>query len=434
MKKILSVMALVCSLILVAPIIFPQTAVEVEAASKTELGYMPEAIAVNETAKISLYNKKSKAKYTYTSNKKSVATVSSKGVVTGKAAGTAKITVNQKLNGKTTKVGVYTIKVKKAKISEYISEEGLWWFSAQPGYCKDDPVKITPDVCLEYINSKAKYSFYSNNSDLVISKTGKVTDVKKSGKAKLTVKETYKGKTRTVGSFPVELKDPTYTGEKDMTLYVGDAIYLNEYLEGVGRYWFTMSDEKRSEDEILQEAGGEESLGGDVLKMIIGEDGNWDSTLEAVAAGTRYCYITQYNYITKTYDKVFAEFVINVPDTSKMTEMQLPWEKADYSGSFDKAKNTLTFGYSSDPYEDENYYEFTVDFKPAHYSGKIEVISSDPSVVTGEISEWFEDSVVIWLEAKKVGKSTITIKAGDMEKSFEMNVYDYDEDDYDDEW
>ena len=54
MKKILSVMALVCSLILVAPIIFPQTAVEVEAASKTELGYMPEAIAVNETAKISL--------------------------------------------------------------------------------------------------------------------------------------------------------------------------------------------------------------------------------------------------------------------------------------------------------------------------------------------------------------------------------------------
>ena len=213
MKKILSVMALVCSLILVAPIIFPQTAVEVEAASKTELGYMPEAIAVNETAKISLYNKKSKAKYTYTSNKKSVATVSSKGVVTGKAAGTAKITVNQKLNGKTTKVGVYTIKVKKAKISEYISEEGLWWFSAQPGYCKDDPVKITPDVCLEYINSKAKYSFYSNNSDLVISKTGKVTDVKKSGKAKLTVKETYKGKTRTVGSFSVELKDPTYTGE-----------------------------------------------------------------------------------------------------------------------------------------------------------------------------------------------------------------------------
>lgn len=434
MKKILSVMALVCSLILVAPIIFPQTAVEVEAASKTELGYMPEAIAVNETAKISLYNKKSKAKYTYTSNKKSVATVSSKGVVTGKAAGTAKITVNQKLNGKTTKVGVYTIKVKNAKISEYIGEEGLWWFSAQPGIYKDEPSKIMPQDCLEYMNSKAKYSFYSNNSDLVISKTGKVTDVKKSGKAKLTVKETYKGKTRTVGSFPVELKDPTYTGEKDRTLYVGDMIYLNEYLEGVGRYWFTMSDEKRSEDEILQEAGGEESLGGDVLKMGTDEDGNWDSTLEAVSAGTRYCYVTQYNYITKTYDKVFAEFVINVPDTSKMTEMQLPWEKADYSGSFDKAKNTLTFGYSSDPYEDENYYEFTVDFKPAHYSGKIEVISSDPSVVTGEISELFEDSVVIWLEAKKVGKSTITIKAGDMEKSFEMNVYDYDEDDYDDEW
>lgn len=87
------------------------------AAKKASLKTKKVTVYVGKTATIKLKNKNKKNKYTYKSNKKSVATVNKKGVVSGKKAGTAKITVNEtykvKKKNKTRKVGTVTVKVKK---------------------------------------------------------------------------------------------------------------------------------------------------------------------------------------------------------------------------------------------------------------------------------------------------------------------------------
>ena len=207
MKKICSVMALVFALIFVAPIVFPQTAVEVNAAVKTGLVDKSDTIEVNEKTHVYLFNKDPKAKFTYTSNRKSVATVSKKGVVTGKAVGTAKITVKQKLKGKVTKVGVFTVKVKKAEVSEHqLTNLVLPW--EEEGYTGDFDIVnntmkvetwgmafVTFDIQPEDYRGKIKvlssdpevvcaqfYDRYSNMGKLSLEYEGKV------GKSTITIK------------------------------------------------------------------------------------------------------------------------------------------------------------------------------------------------------------------------------------------------------
>ena len=123
MKKVLLVMVLVFSFVLVEPMVMSQAAVTIEAAAKTKLQYKSDEIGVNGKTEISILNKKPKAKYIYSSNKKSVATVSLKGIITGKSVGTAKIIVKQKLGGKETQIGVFTVKVKKASLYSHIKKE-----------------------------------------------------------------------------------------------------------------------------------------------------------------------------------------------------------------------------------------------------------------------------------------------------------------------
>lgn len=429
MKKILSAIALALSLVLTAPVVLPQTAVVAEAATKTTIDYYESYIGINATTKIALYNKQAKATYSFSSSNKSVATVSSKGVVTGKKAGKAKITVKQKYKGKTTTVGTATITVKKAELYEGLQyAETDWWVSAQPGLItKDNPYVIEPESCLSYINPKAKYYIYSNTSDLVISKNGKVTEVKAPGKAYLTVKETYKGKTRTIGKFAIELKSPNYWGDDTLTLYTGSENITNigNYLEATGTYRFVWDDAPMTEDELLNLK--DEDLGNssdEVLELVMADDGNWYGDVLAKTAGTRYGAFIQYNYLTDTYDKVIGQFTINVVDTSKATGLSFPWEEYEYR-SFDKATNTMTVDLW------DSYETFYAYVSPERYSGGFEVTSSNPSVVSASYENYGYGEVYITLEYLSAGTSTITVKANGVEKSFNVNVIGDDEDEED---
>ena len=354
--KVIAVFAVALAMVLVVPVMAPQTAVVAEAATKTTVWLMEDVIGVNGTTKIYFENKKSKASYTFSSSKKSVATVSKKGVITGKQSGTAKITVNQKYKGKTTKVGTVKVIVKKAQIYKY---SGIW-IPAQPGFIKNNPSQEKARDYVEYLNPKAKYTFYSDNADLVISKDGKVTDVKNSGKANYIIKETYKGKTRTVGKVPVELKEPTYTGEDTIQLYIGDKFDLEgdqEYaeesdrpllLQAVGKYALSCSTKEMSDEEILNDVNSDNNSddSGDPVKTIKEKNGEGNGKLSAQSEGTEYCALVEWNYLENKYDKIFKRFQINVSDASKLTDLQFPWEREKTEAdddeevyTYDKKKN-----------------------------------------------------------------------------------------------
>lgn len=102
------------------------------------------------------------------------------------------------------------------------------------------------------MNKKAVYKVYSSNSSkLPITTKGAVKDVKGTGKVKLTFKETYKGKTRTVGSIQVELLSPSYTGDAKIEIGKNELFDVSKYLSAVGVYAISMYDEQMKNDELV---------------------------------------------------------------------------------------------------------------------------------------------------------------------------------------
>ena len=91
-------------------------------AKKAKLKTKKISVTVGKKKTIKIANKKKSCKYTFKSNKKKVAKVSKKGVVTGQKKGTAKITVKEvKKNGKSRKIGVVKVTVTKKKAASKVT-------------------------------------------------------------------------------------------------------------------------------------------------------------------------------------------------------------------------------------------------------------------------------------------------------------------------
>lgn len=170
-KKSKRLTALLLSLLMVISLL-PTTGLTVEAAAKPKLAKKSVSIVVGGKAKIKVKNAPKKAKITYKSAKKNIATVSKKGTVKGIKSGTTKITVSIKKNSKTTKL-IYKVTVKKPKLSKSK-------LSLVSGKTAKLSVKNRP--------KKAKYTWKSSNPRIVtVNKTGKVT-AKAKGTAIIRVK------------------------------------------------------------------------------------------------------------------------------------------------------------------------------------------------------------------------------------------------------
>lgn len=87
---------------------------EAQAAKKAKLSTKKLTVQVGKKKTIKIKNKAKKAKYTFKSKKASIAKVSKKGVVTGKKAGSTKITVTEKNGKKKRKLGTVKVTVKKS--------------------------------------------------------------------------------------------------------------------------------------------------------------------------------------------------------------------------------------------------------------------------------------------------------------------------------
>ena len=86
-------------------------------AKKAKLKTKKISVTVGKKKTIKIVKKKKSCKYTFKSNKKKVAKVSKKGVVTGQKKGTAKITVKEvKKNGKTRKLGTVKVTVDRKSV------------------------------------------------------------------------------------------------------------------------------------------------------------------------------------------------------------------------------------------------------------------------------------------------------------------------------
>lgn len=125
-------------------------------------------------------NKSSNKQVKYTSSNKSVATVTSKGVITGKKVGTAKITVASKKNSK--KKATVTVKVVKGKVTSVKLNQTSSTLTV------GDNIKLTATVKVSS-GGKKNVVWTSSDKNVATVKNGKVTAVA-SGNATITVKAT----------------------------------------------------------------------------------------------------------------------------------------------------------------------------------------------------------------------------------------------------
>ena len=397
------------AIMLVLPVF---SGLEVQAAAKPSLSETKKVIAIGtygyagETTpafserlgkySIQVQNSKKGASYTFTSSNKKVATVKASkttGYLTGIKAGTTTITVKQKLKGKTTTVGTCKVTVKNAtvKASAETSKEllsvgtGTWFYSDG-----------TEPICvIQNMNPKATYSFVSNSKDFRMSQKMESMPVwgddfyvyaqtytaKKAGTYTVTVKETYKKKTKTLGKIKVKVHDNGLR-EDNVTLPVGGDLNLQDLLKYYNGGWVVDC----AEEDILEP--GE-------------PDWNGNPTVHAIKPGTAKLKFSYKDYEKDTQGEQFGVCTVTVVEV-KVTDIQLE-------------KEIINVCEDDQGYDPLNYkYTLITDPEDFYYNGDVTFTSSDEKVVS--ISS--EGTCQI----EGAGTATVTITAGDVSKTVTVIV------------
>ncbi len=394
------------------------------ASAKTKISYNKGTISVNGEYSIYLTGKVKKASYQFASKNKKVATVSKKGVIKGVAAGKTKITVTQKLKKKKTKVGTFTITVKKAVINSDFSN-GID-VSTQPGVYSEYSYILYEDTYIDYANLKAKYKFYSSDkTKLTISTNGKIKDTNGSGKVKVIVKETYKGKTRTVGSISVNLVGPSFKGKEDIELAKNETYNIDDYVDNVARFYMIYTAEDKENDPNEEAAKNDKSNDDDVLRMVYNSDGGWEGVLKAVGEGKRYVKLYAYDYKQGKYITTpFSKFTVTVKEIKDAEKIATAFDldNSEYANNYSSETDTYTM--NTNNIDIIHIYQ-----TPFNYTGDIKVTSSDTTVVKVpefEKAEGYDSKKgyigSIFLVGLKEGSSTVTIEANGAKREFTVKV------------
>ncbi|OPJ56120.1 hypothetical protein [Clostridium oryzae] len=246
--------------------------------------------------KLSVKNPLKEANYQFTSSNSKVIKISKAGgYVTGLRAGNATITCTQIYKKKKTTVGKCKVIVKNVAliISDYGNDfsVGSDGFDLTHYYNSLDPL-----FSIAYRNPNATYTLKSDSEKFSIkeikydaSKVKAVTDnkeyqdvlkdfigdryfygykftAKKAGTYKITVKETYNKKTKTLGSFKVVIKD-TSIAEAKQDMLLGDSVNvlsLLNYIKKNTSYYFNIKDYDETNPDnnvlVLKNNGSEEYL------------------------------------------------------------------------------------------------------------------------------------------------------------------------------
>ncbi len=320
-----------------------------------------------------------KATYSFTSNNNNIVKVAASGTtayLTGVKAGSAIITCNQKLNGKTTKVGTCTVTVKSSTVSQdFIPSIPMGTSSSS------EPVDFS------YRNNDATYTYVSNNKNFsmkeILSKFDDMNFIARTFTAKapgtytVTVKETYNKVTRTVGTIKYTVKKATMEGDTSVDL--GSRMWafdLMNYYRSDVNYLFV------SEDEKIVDTYSEE-------KTVY---------LKGLKVGTTN--ITIYEN-TSTPDKN------KLVGTCKVTVKEVVLE--DLECDFDE----------TELYVGDAPVKLYISKYPSNAPGTITVTSLDTKVVT--VSQPDEEGVCL-IKSVGAGTATITVTCGDITKTQKITV------------
>ncbi|AEY66963.1 hypothetical protein [Clostridium sp. BNL1100] len=339
------------------------------------------------TLKVS--NSVKNATYSFTSSNNNIVKVKASGTtayLTGVKAGSATITCNQKLSGKTTKVGTCTVTVKNSTVSQDFVPVVPMGTSAP-----NEPIEFS------YRNNDATYTYVSNNKNFAMKESLSQFDgmyfikhsltAKAPGTYSVTVKETYNKITRTVGTIKFTVKKATMSGDASVDL--GSPIWafelMNNYRSDVN-YLFI------SEDEGIVDLYSE----------------NKSVYFKGLKVGTTTVTIYE-NTATPDKNKLVG--------TCKITVKEVVLE--DLECDFD----------ATELYVGDDPVRLYISKDPYHAPGTITVTSSDTKVVT--VSEPDEEGICL-ISPVGAGTATITITCGDIKKTEEITVYEVgtEDDDY----
>ncbi len=333
------------------------------------------------------------ATYSFTSSNTKIVTVKASGTnayLTGIKAGTATITCNQKLSGKTTKVG--TCKVTVVNSSLY-KQDSIPELPLGTGM-------LPEAIEINTRNNDATYTFTSDNKNFSIKETIKVFDgmnfinhsftAKAAGTYTVTVKETYNKVTRTLGKLKYIVKKATVPANETIDLGANIDAYqlINNYRTDV-KYFVVTEDEN----------------------IISGNVENGVLYLTGKTVGTTNI---------KIYENTTKADQSKLIGTCKLTVKEVILE--NLICDFDETEAYI----GGDPIE------FYVEKEPYNFPGTINVTSSDTSVAT--VASVDEDGT---FEVTPVGAgtTTITITCGDKTKTQDITISansDESEDDYED--
>ncbi len=338
------------------------------------------------TLKVS--NSVKKATYSFTSSNNNIVKVKVSGTtayLTGVKAGSATITCNQKLNGKTTKVGTCTVTVKNSTLSQDFVPVVPMGTSAP-----NEPIEIF------YRNNDAKYTYISNNKNFSMKESLSQFDgmyfIKHSvtanapGTYSVTVKETYNKITRTVGTIKFTVKKATMSGDSSVDL-------------GSRMWAFELMNNYRSDVNYLFISGDEE------IVDLYSEDKT--VYLKGLKVGTTTVTVYE-NTATPDKNKLVG--------TCKVTVKEVVLE--DIECDFD----------ATELYVGDDAVRLYVSKDPYNAPGTITVTSSDTKVVT--VSGPDEEGICL-IKSVGAGTATITITCGDVKKTEEITVYNVGEEDED---
>lgn len=324
------------------------------------------------------------ATYSFTSSNAKVLTVKASGTkayLTGVKAGTATITVNQKLSGKTTKVGTCAVTVKNSVVhQDFVPELPL------------GASQSNEPLVFEYRNNDATYTYASSSKNFSMSETIKKFDgmnfisqsftAKAPGTYTITVKETYNKSTRTVGTIKYTVKKATVSAESSVDL--GDKVPAFDLINNCRTdvvYVFSSDD-----------------------KEVLDITSEGDSVyLNGLKEGTANLKIYEN---TKVVDES------KLIGTCKISVKKVKLENLNID--FDE----------TEAYVGGDSVEFSVEKEPYNASEEIKVTSSNPDVA--KVSELDEEGFGT-VSPVTAGKTTITITCGDITKTQDITVYEEDE-------
>ena len=358
---------------------------------------------------LTVKNKIKGASYSFTSSNTKVVKISKDGgYLTGVKAGSATITCSQTYKNKKTTVGKCKVTVKGAVLEsfDYAYPIGNGGYDLGSYYSCLDPLYY-----IGYRNPKATYTLTSDSKDFSIkevkydaSKAKEVTDnkeyqevikdyigkgyiygyqysVEKAGTYKITVKETYNKKTKTLGSFKVEIKD-TCIAQPKMEVLIGE--YLNA---------FTLLDyaKENTAYHFKIEEYDEANLDSNVLLYYV-NDSDSDLYFYTNKAGTANITIRE----GSETGKVIGNVAVSV-------------QEAPCEGIvLDSNEVTAYIG---------DYFEIFYDLEPWDTTDKVTVESDNPEVLKVEYEDEYWNCIPV-----KSGEANVTIKCGNQSAVCKVTV------------